>query len=323
MPSLTITSPAAGSRVISPVIVNVGFLAPEGFDPLALAGWSVCLSGEGGASERCVALRLDGSATILPELELPPADRPQRIAAWLRDHEGQAVPASLVAVEVIVVTSRRAEMVRWGFETGHVFKEAGPGAWSGAVEAADEAAAKAFGERMCQQGSKGPLRLLVFSNCTSFRTGRAMAHYAEALGRLGCAAHVGVIGDPTARADGQSSYYDRKGRGTVAGQGTTAQVVADQGSSAAGYAPELVFFASWEALAGAAAGPGGYDAVLVEKTGADGDRRPSEAQLAALQRAGVASVVLGIFANWSPHGTVFAPLSSCTEVGAQGPGMAL
>jgi hypothetical protein len=123
-----------------------------------------------------------------------------------------------------------------------------------------------------------------------------MAHYAEGLRAAGCVADLGFVGHHHL-ASNASAYF-----------GHRAPTEATQEKRAPSEGVALRRFDSWAALSAAASS---YDVVMVEKTGADAGRAPTAAMLSELP---CASLVLAIFAVHEPHGDVFAPLSSCTEV---------
>jgi glycosyltransferase involved in cell wall biosynthesis len=316
--------------------------------------------------KRCVALQVDGSEMALPELNLPSSDSlaigdampSQALWAWLQDPAGKVVGAPS-AVAVDVYASKHWGMLAFGFEAASNSPPSYPpddarndNQWSDSssthVNTAsnersgnedksenEDAAAWAYARSECARSN---LRVLVFSNSTSFRTGRAMAHYAEGLLAAGCDAMVGFVGDASKlmpsseknesirkresayESSDQSKRHHPGSAGDNLGEeseefGSTYYNGADV--SAAGSAsktsqrpkPRLVVYASWSELAEAAE-QGQFDVIVLEKTGNDAERHPSAA---ALEQLKVPSVVLAIFALWQPHGSVCAPLSSCTE----------
>jgi len=311
--------------------------------------------------KRCVVLQVDGSDTALPELNLPSSDSlfigetmpSQAVWAWLQDPTGNAV-GTPSAVAVDVYASKYKGMFAFGFEADSNWPQSesiGAGnnnRWSddsvnantgsnnsgGNSGESEDTAAWAYARAECARSN---LRVLVFSNSTSFRTGRAMAHYAEGLLAAGCDAMVGFVGDasmlspPTNNNKGRSSANrklntlkrDQPGSGGNIANEAEEKIAstyyryssADDNAtiSAAKISrrlkPRLVVYASWSELAKAAE-QGAFDIVVLEKTGNDAERHPSAT---ALEELKVPSVVLAVFALWQPHGSVCAPLSSCTE----------
>mmetsp|Transcript_80379 Transcript_80379/g.160455 ORF Transcript_80379/g.160455 Transcript_80379/m.160455 type:complete len:952 (+) Transcript_80379:3-2858(+) len=150
-----------------------------------------------------------------------------------------------------------------------------------------------------------------------------MAHYAEALFEAGCRADVGFIRPPLITSDSNNQRSEEGDKGGSSGDASSYytesrgekeakpddSLIDQRGATASGKkSVGFRIFDNWDDLKKGVGGQ--YDAMLLEKTGSDAERVPTANQLGRLS---IPTIVLAIFAVWMPHGTVFAPLSSCTE----------